>query len=151
MGRRTALVRLSLCGLVVFLAASCSNITRTHGYVPPDTDLEQIVVGVDSKDTVADVVGRPSTSGVLSDGGWYYVRSKFVAYGFREQQEVDREVVAISFDVDGIVENVERFGLERGRVVTISRRVTDSNIKGVSFLRQLFGNFGNFTAEQLVN
>ena len=77
--------------------------------------------------------------------------SKFRQYGPRENTEVDRTVVAISFDSDGVVENIERFGLEDGRVIAISRRVTDSNIKGVSFLRQLFGNIGNFAAEQFVN
>jgi hypothetical protein len=33
----------------------------------------------------------------------------------------------------------------------ISRRVTDSNIKGVGFLRQLLGNIGNFNAGQFLD
>jgi len=147
----SAAFRLGLSLLVIFSATACSNLDRKHGYVPPDEDLELIIVGVDTKETVADVVGQPSVAGILSDGGWYYVESKFRAYGFRERQELSREVVAISFDADGVVENVERFGLEDGQVIAISRRITDSNIKGVSFLRQLFGNIGNFAAEQFVN
>ena len=51
---------------------------------------------------------------------------------------------------EGKVENVERFGLENGQVVAISRRVTDSNIKGVGFLRQLLGNIGRLRADQFV-
>ena len=151
MGRTMTAIRLSLCGLAVFLLVACNNIDRKHGYTPPDSDLEQIIVGVDTKDTVADVVGRPSTAGILSEGGWYYVESKFRVYGPREPKEIDREVVAISFDGDGVVENIERFGLEKGQVVPISRRVTDSNLKGVTFLRQLFGSIGNFAAEQFVD
>ena len=151
MSRLSAAVRLGFRILAVVFIAACTNQDRKHGYVPDEADLEQIIVGVDTVDTVADLVGRPSTSGVLSDGGWYYVESKFRQYGPRENTEVDRTVVAISFDSDGVVENIERFGLEDGRVIAISRRVTDSNIKGVSFLRQLFGNIGNFAAEQFVN
>lgn len=151
MGRNYRTIRLSLCALSVFLIAACTNLDRKHGYVPSDEDLQQIVVGVDSKDTVAEVVGRPTTAGILSDGGWFYVASKFRAYGWRETQEIEREVVAISFNDKGVVENIERFGLENGRVIAISRRVTDSNIKGVTFLRQLFGSIGNFTADQLLN
>ncbi len=151
MGQVIAAIRLSLCAMAVFLVAACTNLDRKHGYVPSDEDLQQIVVGVDTKDSVADVVGRPTTSGILSDGGWFYVQSKFRAYGWRERQEIDREVVSISFEPDGTVANIERFGLEDGRVIAISRRVTDSNIRGVSFLRQLFGSIGNFTAEQLLN
>ena len=79
------------------------------------------------------------------------MESRFRAYGFRKRVEIDREVVAISFDTDGVVENIERFGLEDGQVIALSRRVTESNIKGVSFLRQLFGNIGNFAAEEVLN
>ena len=129
---------------------ACSNIERRHGYVPANEDLDQIVVGIDTKDTVADVVGQPTASGILADSGWYYVSSKFRAYGIREREEIDRQVVAISFASDGTVSNVERFGLQDGNVIALSRRVTDSNIEGVSFLRQLFGSIGNFTAEQLL-
>lgn len=151
MGHISAAIRLSLCAFALFWLASCSNLDRKHGYVPENDVLEQIIVGVDTKETVADVVGRPSTSGVLSDGGWYYVESKFRAYGVRERAEISREVLAISFDDAGVVSNIERFGLEDGKVIAISRRVTDSNIKGIGFLRQLFGNIGNFAAENLVS
>ncbi len=46
--------------------------------------------------------------------------------------------------------NIERFGLEEGRVVVLNRRVTDSNTQGVSFLRQLFSNFGTFNASDFL-
>jgi len=36
-------------------------------------------------------------------------------------------------------------------VVALSRRVTDSNIEGVSFLRQLLGNLGNLDAGSLLD
>jgi hypothetical protein len=35
-------------------------------------------------------------------------------------------------------------------VVALSRRVTDSNIKGMSILRQLFGSLGRLRADQLL-
>jgi len=149
MGRFSASIRLSLCTIALVALASCSNQDRKHGYVPDDDVLEQVIVGVDTKETVGDVVGRPATSGVLSDGGWYYVESKFRAYGMRERAEISREVLAISFDEAGVVSNIERFGLQDGKVIAISRRVTDSNIQGIGFLRQLFGNIGNFAAENL--
>ena len=60
--------------------------------------------------------------------------------------ETDRQVVAVTFSGNDIVQNVERFGLEQGRVVVLTRRVTTSNTRGVGFLRQLFSNFGNFNA-----
>ncbi|MGL6209104.1 MAG: outer membrane protein assembly factor BamE, partial [Paracoccaceae bacterium] len=105
-------------------------------------ELSLIEVGQDTRDTVAVTVGRPSAAGLLNDLGWYYVQSRWKTGGIRENVEEDRQVVAITFTEDGVVENVERFGLEKGRIVPISRRVTKSNVKGAGLLRQLFGNVG---------
>ena len=68
----------------------------------------------------------------------------------RRPQEIDRQVVAVSFDANGVVANIERFGLERGRVVTLSRRVTDSGVTGVSLAGQLLGNLGNFNPAGII-
>ena len=131
--------------------AACQPIYRSHGYVPSDSDLAMLVVGQDTRDTVGDFVGRPSSAGVLEDGGWYYVGSRWREVGWKKPEEISREVVAISFDEGGVVQNIERFGLQDGRVVTLSRRVTDSNIKGVTFLGQLLGSIGNVNAGQFID
>lgn len=142
MGPR-AVLRFALA-VVLAAAAGCSPIYRNNGYVPSEVDLKEVVVGQTTRDEVDVIVGRPSSSGVLAGSAWYYVGSRFKYFGARAPKEIDRQVVAISFDEQNIVTNVERFGLEKGQIVTISRRTTDSNIKGVGFLRQLMGNLGNF-------
>jgi len=138
--------RISTVGLVLLALTACTAIYRNHGYVPSDKDLAKIVVGESTQEDVAFEVGRPSSIGVLTGSGWFYVGSRFKHQGLRAPKEIDRQVVAITFDEAGVVENVERFGMEKGRFVAISRRVTDSNVKGVSFLRQLLGNIGNLSA-----
>jgi outer membrane protein assembly factor BamE (lipoprotein component of BamABCDE complex) len=149
-GKATArLFKLVKVGGLVFLTA-CSAQYRNHGYVPTDSELQLVQVGTSSRQDVADVVGRPSAAGLLNDEGWYYVQSEFKHLGPKKPEEIDRQVVAISFNTNGIVENVERFGLQEGRVVPLSRRVTDTNIKGVSFLRQLFNSVGRVSAGDLL-
>ena len=59
-------------------------------------------------------------------------------------------MVAITFDDQGVVTNVERFGLEKGQVVALSRRVTKDNVASAGFLRQLFGNIGGITQSELI-
>ena len=135
--------------LVVALSA-CSATFRNHGYVPSEEELSFVAVGVDTRETVATAIGKPGTSGLLTEGGWYYVQSRFKHFGPRKPQEIERQVLAVSFGEDGVVENIERFGLEDGRVVVLSRRVTDSNIKGISVVRQLLGNFGRLSADDLL-
>lgn len=144
---RLTLLAVTLAALIVM--AGCASVYRNHGYVPTDADLEQVQVGVDTRETVAEKIGRPSAAGLLNDVGWYYVQSRWEFYGPREPKEIDRQVVAVTFTEAGVVENIERFGLEQGRAVVLSRRVTDSNIKGVTFLRQLLGNIGNLRPEAL--
>lgn len=139
------------CLALALAAAACSPIIRDHGYVPADSELETVVVGRDTRETVAEKVGRPSAAGLLNDEGWYYVQSRYRTLGPRQPEEIDRQVVAISFSPAGTVTNVQRFGLEDGRVVTLSRRVTTSNIREVSFVRQLLASFGRIRASDVID
>ena len=69
--------------------------------------------------------------------------------GAAEPVEIDRQVLTISFDPDGTVANIERFGLEKGQIVPLSRRVTTTNIRGKSVLAQVFGNLGKLNTDNL--
>lgn len=152
-GRNTALGRLRLLGLTIVAVAAigaCSPIIRNHGYIPPEEDLAQIVVGRDTRQTVAAALGTPSSSGLTDGSGYYYVASQFRTIGPLAPREVSREVLAISFNARGVVENIELFGLEDGKVVVLSRRVTTDNVRDTTLIRQLMGNFGRLDASTLV-
>lgn len=149
MGVGTGIRRAAILAVLVAVAA-CTTIYRNHGYVPNPEDLAKVTVGKTTQAEVARDVGRPSSTGLLTGGAWYYVGSKFRHYGARAPKEVERQVVAISFNDKGVVENVEHFGLERGEVVVISRRVTQSNVKGIGVIRQLLGNIGGFNPGQFL-
>ena len=110
--------------LVLCLAlAGCAAEYRNHGYIPAQEDLDEIKVGSDTRETVAAKVGVPSSGGVLNDSGYYYVRMRTKTLGPLATKEIERQVVAISFAGNGTVQNIERFGLEQGRVVPLQRRV----------------------------
>lgn len=127
------------------LMAACSPIMRFHGYAPSDEDLAQIVVGRDTRETVAEKIGSPGVGGVMEGSGWYYVQSDWRHAQWRPPVETDRQVVAISFNQRGVVTNVERFGLEDGEIVALSRRVTETGPTGMSALRRIFGVLGQFS------
>jgi outer membrane protein assembly factor BamE (lipoprotein component of BamABCDE complex) len=134
---------------MLIVSVGCTPQFRNHGYVPSEETLKQLVVGVDTRATVDDVVGAPSAAGVLSDGNYYYVRSRVREYGMLRPQVVDRQVLAISFNQNDTIANIERFGLEQGQIVPLTRRVTDSSVVGNGFLRQVFGNIGNIDPSSL--
>lgn len=129
---------------------ACSSIYRNHGYVPNDDDLAQLEIGKDTQETAGAKVGRPSTSGLLDGNDWYFVQSRYEQRGALAEKEVDRQVVALYFNDSGKLENVEKWGLERGQIVPLSRRVTQSSVRSLGVLRQIFASFGRVTASQLV-
>lgn len=138
---KKTLLTATVLGAGLMLGA-CAPQYKNHGYIPPQEDLDQIVVGQDTRDTIATTVGVPASAGMLTNSGYYYVKSRRKSIGFLRPKEVEREVVAISFTSSGVVENVERFGLERGNVIALDRRVTSSAVSNKSFIRQLLGNIG---------
>ena len=67
-----------------------------------------------------------------------------------EAKEVDRQVVAVYFNDNGKLENIEKWGLERGQIVPLSRRVTESSVRSMGVLRQIFASFGRVSAAQII-
>ena len=149
--RITGVVQAALGGLAVTLLVACTPLYTNHGFVPDDKDLADIATGVDTRDTVAAFLGRPSVEGLTGETQWFYVRSQWRTIGAKAPKEVDRQVLAITFDAAGVVTNIERFGLEKGEIVAISRRVTSEPIKGRGVLSQIFGNIGRIDPAALLN
>ncbi|WP_425038827.1 outer membrane protein assembly factor BamE [Primorskyibacter sp. S187A] len=130
--------------------AGCTESIRNHGYLPGEEDLANVVVGLDTRDTVAETLGPPTTAGILSGGNFYYVGDKVRSYAWQAPKIIEREIVAVTFDQAGVVENVTRYGLEDGRVVPIVRRVTETSDGDISFIRKLFGNIGGLSTDGLL-
>ena len=134
--RRLALAMALGLGLV-----ACSATYDNHGYVPPAEDLAQVEIG-DSREQVAETVGRPAASGVMRDEAWFYTAYRVRNFTYRAPEVIERDIVAISFDAAGRVNNVERFGLEDGQYVQLSRRTTEATVENLGFFQQLLSNFG---------
>lgn len=133
---------LAIAALTVL--AACSATYQNHGYVPPETDLQNLVVGVDGRATVDDLIGAPSLSGMVSDGDYYYVRSRKRANLMFRPEVIEREVLAISFNADDTIANIERLRLADGQAVPISSRVTETSVLKSGLIRQLLNNIGAF-------
>lgn len=149
MSRIHALLRRSVVPLALVISlAACVPVHRNHGYVPDEDALAAVQIGQTTRDELPMLLGQPSAEGLLTGAPWFYAKSRFEHFGPYKPREVSRDVVAISFDPAGRVSNVERFGLERGRVVVLSQRVVDPGVSAAGALRQLLGNLGRFRADQ---
>ena len=140
----------SMAVLCILALSACSPQFRNHGYVPNDEDLALITVGVDTRASVEEAVGAPAMSGVITDTATYYVQSRVRRFAWQEPEVVERQVLAISYDSAGVVTNIERFGLEDGQVVPISRRITGTSGTNESIIRRLIGSIGGFRASDFL-
>lgn len=136
----------SIAVMCIVALSACSPQFRNHGYVPNDEDLAMITVGVDTRASVEEAIGAPATSGMMTESAAYYVQSRMRQFAWQEPQVVERQVLAISYDTAGVVTNIERFGLEDGQVVPISRRITGTSGTNESIIRRLIGSIGGFRA-----
>jgi outer membrane protein assembly factor BamE (lipoprotein component of BamABCDE complex) len=142
---RRAGVALIFCGM---LACGCAPTVQVHGYVPTQADIARIRPGFDDAGSVAEVLGRPSSAGVLRDSAWYYVQSTVESFTYQAPRVIDRTVVAVHFDQRGVVRDIRRYGLEHGRIVELTPRTTDTGGRELGVLEQLFGNLLNLDASQ---
>ena len=109
---------------LLLLLAACTPILRSHGYAPAEQDLAGLRVGVDTRRSVAEAVGTPALSGVQDEGNWYYVSSTVREFAYRRPEIIERELVAISFDRNGVVTNIRsgRFMAD----VTLTAKFSDT-------------------------
>ncbi len=146
---KNSILKGALVAVLGLCLCACAPRIRDYGYAPSDNQLEEIVVGVDSQDRVAELVGYPGSESLRGDDAWYYLAARQKTVGLKAPVTTDRQLVAISFDSEGTVTNIERFTLADGRVVTLSRRVTDAPTQGVGFLRQALSNLGQIDAGEM--
>lgn len=139
--------KVAVCAVALTLGA-CVATFQSHGYVPEQDALDELVVGVDTRGSLEDLVGPPSSTGVMADEGWFYISSKIRHYAYTRPQVIERQLVAVTFDDEDTIVNIQRFGLEDGNVITLNRRVTELPVKGPSVLGQILGTFGNIDLGQ---
>jgi outer membrane protein assembly factor BamE (lipoprotein component of BamABCDE complex) len=123
-------------------AGACTPVRDRHGYIPEDLEAPKVEVGVDTKATVLARLGTPSTVGMFDSEAWYYISSVQERLAFFTPDVVEREVIAIRFGDNDTVAAVDRFGVERGRVVQYAEDATPTRGRELSIIEQLFGSIG---------
>jgi len=136
-------LRLSAAALALGAAAACSPVATYSGFRPErnDVELADPQVGVDTRATVQQRFGSPSTTAVYDTTAWYYVSSVQQRIAFYSPETTDRRIMVVRFDGD-VVSAVEKFGIERGRMVNYSSDETPTRGRELGILEQLLGNVG---------
>ena len=146
---RTFISSITFAGMLTLSA--CEGQYRNHGYMPLREQIDELVVGVDTHEDVIASIGAPTTSGVNLEKAIYYVRSRVHHRGYAKPDEVDREVLVLTFGENQILSNVERFGIEKGRVIAFEHRVTAPPGGDRSMMQQILASIGGFNAASVID
>ena len=147
--------RVLLAGGAILALIGCTAIENKRGYVPDQEKLASVVVGADTRATVAQKLGNPSVAGTFSNDTWYYISSHDVQTAFFAPHPIDRNILAVEFNNFGLVAAMKRYGMQDGRVVDYVSRETPTRGRDLSLLQQIFnavpGNIGQQTQPNEVN
>ena len=94
-----------ISALVLVTLSACAGQIRNHGYMPAPDRVADILVGVDTRASVAEQLGLPTTEGLIEQDAYFYVRSRLQNKGLRGAEEIERNILVVSFDKNDVVKN----------------------------------------------
>ncbi|WP_395647362.1 outer membrane protein assembly factor BamE [Terricaulis sp.] len=135
-------VRLSAAAFVVATAA-CAPVNTYSGFSAERNNVQiaDPQVGVDTRETVQQRFGSPSTTAVFDQTAWYYVSQTQEQVAFYRPRITQRQVMVVRFNGETVTA-VEKYGMERGRLVAYDSHETPTRGRELGIIEQLFGNIG---------
>lgn len=137
-------LRLTAAAIAVAATAGCISPVQTYSGYRPERNNEQIAdpqPGVDTQETVRTRFGSPSTTAVFDQTTWYYVSQVQEQTAFFHPEVTERQVMAVRFEGETVAA-VEKFGMERGRVIAYNDHTTPTRGRELGLVEQIFGNIG---------
>ena len=113
-----------------------------NGNIPDNEKISQIKLGQD-KAEVRDILGSPSAVTALSDDHWIYMSSTIKRVAFMKPNEVNRQLLALTFENGKLVKIDER-SLEDGNKINIDTDSTPTASHEQGFFRKYFGGVGSY-------
>lgn len=124
--------------------SSCTAQVSNHGNTVEADRIAQIVPGLSSQQDVEALLGSPSSISVLDGQEWYYIGGRYSTVAFFAPEVLERQVLTITFNPDGIVQTVGSLDRESGRDIQLVKRETRTRGNDLTIVQQLLGNVGRF-------
>ena len=120
-----------------------------HGNIPEQQLIESIRIGSSNREQIAAMLGNPSAVATFDKENWYYVGMRTSRVAFLDPEILERKILVVRFDKQGVVQQVEHLDKQDGRDVQIVDRKTPTRGKELTILRQLLGNVGKFSGPEV--
>ncbi len=108
--------------------------------------LKELVPGTSTRTDVTALIGSPTARATFDDNTWIYISEVTRPRIARVQGVLSQDIVVLSFNEQGVLQDVKQLNQEDALPVTVVARTTPSPGTEASFLQQLFGNIGRFNA-----
>ncbi|MEI9992869.1 MAG: outer membrane protein assembly factor BamE [Rhizomicrobium sp.] len=122
------------------LLGGCTAVVNQRGYLPDPDAEKKISVGKDTKTSIQQALGYPSTEATFTQAGdaWYYITAVEKQIAFFQASVQSRSILAVYFDKDGKVTDLKHYSLHDGHIVAFETRETPAKGREMTFLQQLF-------------
>lgn len=137
-------IRKMLFMFALMFVSACSNdwFLVHNGNMPVNEKIADVHLG-QSKQDVMNILGAPSLTTGLSDDHWIYMASTMKKVAFFRPEELNRKVLAITFD-DGQISKIEKLTLADGNNLKIDTDITEATEQEQGFFRKYFGGVGSY-------
>jgi outer membrane protein assembly factor BamE (lipoprotein component of BamABCDE complex) len=135
--------------LLAYLLGGCTFLgpePQLRGNRVDADQLKELVPGTSTRADVTALIGSPTARATFDDNTWLYVSEVTQPQIARTQGVLKQNVVVLSFNDQGVLQDVKKLNKEDSIPVSIVARSTPSPGTEASFLQQLFGNIGRFNA-----
>lgn len=144
---RTALL---LCAALTLVACSVVESPRQlRGNRVDPEQLKELVPGTSTRADVQALLGSPSGKATFDDNTWMYIGEVTQTRVGRSPGVRQQDVVVIAFDQSGVLRDVKQLDMSDSKPVQVVDRATPSPGSEASFMQQLLGNVGKFSASGL--
>ena len=147
--RRTAPVPLLGVLLAASMLGGCSFFEQTphlRGNKVDAAELKELVPGTSTRADVTSLLGSPTAKASFDDNTWIYISEVTQPRVGRVQGINSQDVVTMTFNDDGVLKSFKQLDKDDAKPVSVVSRATPSPGSEASFMQQLLGNVGKFTA-----
>tara|TARA_A100001015_G_C14715745_1_gene603914 strand:- start:78 stop:506 length:429 start_codon:yes stop_codon:yes gene_type:complete len=141
-----------ICAVIISLIISaCAPIEKVSGYVPLESELKKLQIGVSTKAYVVKILGEPLSYRVDASETIFYIQQKVETVAFLKPRIKKREIVGLKFDKSNILSSIETSVDSVSKPFDLEEKIVISEGRQLTFWQQMFGNIGNFSSEQFLN
>lgn len=140
--RTWTLLLATICVAASLAVIGCAPDKAVRGNLPRPEKLDQVKVGLSTRNDVRELLGPPSNVGTFNDKVWYYISQTTEDVPMSLPAVLDRKIVSIHFNDAGLVEDIKTLDKTAGRDISPVDRTTPAAGHEPSLLRDLFGNIG---------